>query len=372
MTQPLPACCIVPQRPLRTRIWQALLSVLGVGLIAVLVWPMVAKAIPQAQSGTSFLAMFGLGVVASLSTCLASTGAFLLAHGSRAKSFRDVLSIHVGRLMAFVIGGALLGMIGGVLGASALFYGLVGLVLGIGFLAIGLQLLELTPASLSFLKLPASIGGAATRLSERLGPTVPGLLGAVTFFLPCGFTQTAQALALASGSALSGALMLGAFALGTAPVLIGLSWYGQRWSGKSRWLQLATGAALVLFAIGQLDGGLTVLGSPVTLSGLANSVLLAGAPVPVAQAEEQVVQMSVEYGAFSPNRFVLRKNVPVLWAVEGKDVQGCASTLVSPRLGISRQLSLGTTIIKFTPRQTGEIPFSCGMGMIRGSFQVVD
>ncbi|MCK9361357.1 sulfite exporter TauE/SafE family protein [Patescibacteria group bacterium] len=372
MTQPLPACCVVPTRSLRTRLWQALLALLSVGLIAAVIWPMVATFIPQAQSGASLAAMFGLGVVASLSTCLATTGAFLLAHGSRAKSFNDVLSIHIGRLIAFVAGGALLGLLGGSLGGSPLLYGMIGLVLGIGFLAIGFQLLEITPSSFSFLKLPSGVYGSVNRFAERLGPTVPGLLGVVTFFLPCGFTQTAQALALASGSPWSGALMLGAFALGTAPVLVGLSWYGQRWSGRSRILQLATGAALVLFAVGQLDGGLTVLGSPVTFSGLLNRAFIAAVPIPVAQAEEQVVQMTVEYGAFSPNRFVIRKDVPVLWAVEGKDVSGCASTLISPRLGISRQLSLGTTIIKFTPKQAGEVPFSCGMGMIRGSFQVVE
>lgn len=372
MTQPLPACCVVPTRPFKTRLWQAFLSLAAIGLIAVILWPMVAKLIPQAQSGASLAAMFGLGVVASLSTCLATTGAFLLAHGSRAKSLSDVLFIHIGRLIAFVAGGALLGFLGGSLGGSPVFYGMIGLILGLGFLAIGFQMLELTPASLSFLKLPSGVYGPVNRFAERLGPTVPGLLGVVTFFLPCGFTQTAQALALASGSPLSGALMLGAFAFGTAPVLLGLSWYGQRWSGKSRLLQLATGAILVFFAIGQLDGGLTVLGSPVTLSGLANRVLVAIMPISPAQAEEQVVQMTVEYGAFAPSRITIRKNVPVLWAVEGKDVSGCASTLVSPRLGISRRLALGTTVIKFTPKQSGEIPFSCGMGMIRGSFQVID
>lgn len=372
MTQPLPACCAVPRLSWRTRVWQALCALLAVGLMAALVWPLIAKVIPQAQSGSSFLALFGLGVVASLSTCLASTGAFLLAHGSKAKSPVEVISIHVGRLVAFFAGGGLLGLIGGTLGESALLYGVIGLVLGIGFLAIGLQLLELVPASFSFLKLPAGMGKAVQRFSERLGPTAPGLLGAMTFFLPCGFTQTAQAIALASGSAWSGALLMGAFALGTAPVLLGLSWYGQRWSGKSRVLQLATGAALVLFAVGQLDGGLTVLGFPVTFSGLMSRAVLVVVPIPMAQAEEQVIQMSVAYGAFSPNRLVIRKNIPVLWAVEGEDISGCASTLVAPRLGISRQLSLGTNLIRFTPKQAGEIPFSCGMGMIRGSFQVID
>lgn len=345
---------------------------MAVGLLAAVLWPMVASVIPQAQSGASLFAMLGLGVVASLSTCLATTGAFLLAHGSRAKSLKDVALIHVGRFVAFVIGGALLGLLGGTIAGSPVFYGAVALVLGVGFLAIGFQLLELTPPSFSFLKLPVGMSSFVERVSGKLGPTLPGLLGAVTFFLPCGFTQTAQALALASGSPWTGALLLGAFALGTAPVLIGISWYGQRWSGRSRILQLATGAALVLFAVGQIDGGLTVFGSPVTISGLlAQAVVSTGSVAPV-QAQEQVIQMSVEYGIFSPNRFTLRKNVPVLWAVEGKDVSGCASTLISPRLKISRALSLGTNLIRFTPRETGQIPFSCGMGMIRGSFQVVD
>jgi sulfite exporter TauE/SafE len=50
-------------------------------------------------------------------------------------------------------------------------------------------------------------------------------MGALTFFLPCGFTITAQTIALLSASAVQGALIMGFFALGTAPMLllIGLS-----------------------------------------------------------------------------------------------------------------------------------------------------
>ncbi|PIZ28832.1 sulfite exporter TauE/SafE family protein, partial [Candidatus Berkelbacteria bacterium CG_4_10_14_0_8_um_filter_39_42] len=40
---------------------------------------------------------------------------------------------------------------------------------------------------------------------------MPMALGALTFLLPCGFTLTAEGLALISGNSLSGALIMLAF-----------------------------------------------------------------------------------------------------------------------------------------------------------------
>src|SRR3989338_2065238 len=48
------------------------------------------------------------------------------------------------------------------------------------------------------------------------------LLGGMTFFLPCGFTQAMQLYAISSGSPVIGALTMGVFALGTAPGLLGV------------------------------------------------------------------------------------------------------------------------------------------------------
>ncbi len=57
------------------------------------------------------------------------------------------------------------------------------------------------------------------------GRYMPFIMGGLTFFLPCGFTITAQGLALASGSVLQGGLIMLFFAIGTLPMLlmIGLS-----------------------------------------------------------------------------------------------------------------------------------------------------
>jgi sulfite exporter TauE/SafE len=356
-------CCVAPTLSLKTRLWRAALAVSGICFITAAILPSTSGFVPQAQSGASLLALLGLGAVASVSTCLGTTGAFFLAESTKLTKRADILALHFGRFIAFVFGGALLGQIGGALASSPLFYGILGLALGGVFLIIGMQMLDIAPAWMR----------KVTFMPEtKIGSSMPGLMGAATFFFPCGFTQTAQGLALASGSPVVGAMLLGAFALGTVPVLVGISLFGSSVSVKTPWLKLATGALLFVFAIGQLDGGLTVLGSPFTFGGVVQqTTAMFGIGVPVAQAQEQVVSMTVAYGVFSPNRFTIKRGVPVLWAVEGKDVSGCASTLISPRLGITRSLAIGTNIIRFTPKETGSIPFSCSMGMIRGSFTVV-
>jgi sulfite exporter TauE/SafE len=48
------------------------------------------------------------------------------------------------------------------------------------------------------------------------------VLGASTFFLPCGFTQAMQLYAMSSGNVFSGALIMGVFAVGTTPGLLSI------------------------------------------------------------------------------------------------------------------------------------------------------
>lgn len=360
-------CDVASRQPFWPRFWQAILAIALVWFFWKWMISPFLFLIPIASVEPSYVALFILGLVASVSTCLASTGAFLVAF-----SGRDAISValtHVGRLVAFVVGGALLGGIGKGIALSAGAYGIVGVVLGLVLTGVALYLLDLLPRSV--LHLPMAFGRFAYAVAGKQGKAIPSLVGAVTFLLPCGFTQAAQTMALASGSAQVGATMMGVFALGTLPVLVGLSLFGSIASIKNRSLQLATGGMLALFAVAQIDGGLTVLGSPATIGGAVASMTGAFSVAPV-QAEEQIVSMRVAYGAFSPNRFILKRGVPVRWEIDGVDISGCANTIVSPTLGVNQSLVLGMNTIRFTPVRTGTIPFSCSMGMIRGSFQVVD
>lgn len=373
-----PVTCELPGAPPKwsTRFWRAFLAFLFVAILWKFFVLPLRSYIPNINAGASFLALFLFGVIASVSTCLATTGAFILAYSAEQANRRRILWVHAGRLLAFAVGGALLGAIGGAVPSSPLAYGLMAIVLGVGFLVVGLHFLQFTPSLASLgVRLPRRFSVWADRATKSRSPLAPFLVGAITFILPCGFTQTAQALALASGSFTRGAFLMLAFALGTLPVLLGISFFGSMARFRHWFVRAAVGVVLCIFAFGQIDGALTVLGASFTLGGAwaRMTVALRGAARPgVAQAQEQVVNMTVAYGAFTPDRFTIKEGVPVRWEVNGVDISGCASSIVSPKLGINRSLVVGENVIRFTPKKTGVIPFSCSMGMIRGSFTVVE
>lgn len=371
--------CAIPVRtPIRHRIRRALVALALTGLVALLIWKPLTASIPSISSGSSFGAMLFFGILASVSSCLAATGGFLLAYTAKTTTALQAVAVHMGRLAAFVLGGGVLGALGSSLPSlSGSAYGALALVLGIGFLVVGLNLLDLSPSLASFgVRLPKRVSGIADRLQQSKKPYAPFAVGAATFVLPCGFTQTAQALALASGSAESGMLMLGAFALGTLPVLTGVTAFGRAAGvAKQQVFRLAAGAMLFFFAFGQIDGGLTLLGSPVTPGTFLSRTAPKNASAATAQKKdgEQLVRMTIANGTYQPNNLIVQAGVPVRWEIEGQDIYGCASDITIPSLGIYSRLNKGKNILAFTPPdRPGTIPFSCGMGMIRGTITVVN
>lgn len=374
--------CHLPGAPVATvslkrRIFRAAIALALIGAISATLLPVFRSVIPAVSAGASFGALFIFGVIASVSTCLASTGGFLLAYTSAAPGIKSVVGVHIGRIAGFLIGGAILGLIGSAIPAvSPHAYGILALVLGFAFLMAGLHHLDLAPSLASLgIRIPKRVSALADRVRTSQRPLASIGVGMATFLLPCGFTQTAQALALASGSPMRGALLMGAFALGTLPMLAGISSVGRFASLKHPLVRLTIGAVLIIFSFGHINGGLTVLGAPVTPGSLAGNVVRAFS-VPSGQnvAEpgdmEQIVRMTVANGTYQPKNLVVTAGIPVRWEIDGQDVGGCAKDIVVPSLGIEKTLVRGKNIITFTPTKPGTIPFSCGMGMIRGSFTV--
>jgi uncharacterized protein len=366
--------CEVPglvKEPFSKRIRRALLALLFVGLAMFYVLSPLRDLLPAVDASASFGMLFLLGIVASVSTCLASTGGFMLAYSAEAKSRKRTLLMHAGRLVTFVLGGALLGLIGGALPhASVVWYGVLALILGFGFLGVALNLMELSPSLAKFgIALPSSLDKLGEKISQRKGSFTPFLIGAVTFVLPCGFTQTAQALALSSGSAAKGSLFMLAFALGTLPVLMGVTLFASRAVISSKMLRLAFGAVMFFFALGQIQSALNIFGVPLNVVPVKAS---SGSQVAQMRKSEQVIKMSVSASGYSPDTFTLVKGVPVRWEIDAKSAVGCTSSIMSRDLGISQNLNKGMNVIIFTPNKTGKIAFSCGMGMVGGTFEVVE
>jgi plastocyanin domain-containing protein len=82
--------------------------------------------------------------------------------------------------------------------------------------------------------------------------------------------------------------------------------------------------------------------------------------------------MDVLKASFSPNEFTLRKGVPVKWVINGKQLNECNKTIVVPQYKLKIELHQGEQTIDFTPSESGVVPWSCWMGMIPGTFIVIE
>lgn len=84
----------------------------------------------------------------------------------------------------------------------------------------------------------------------------------------------------------------------------------------------------------------------------------------------QEVNVTVK-GGYSPDVIVLEKDRPVRLAFYRDETASCSEKIVFGDFGIARTLPAHqTTFIEFTPHQTGEFTFTCGMSMLRGKLLV--
>ena len=81
----------------------------------------------------------------------------------------------------------------------------------------------------------------------------------------------------------------------------------------------------------------------------------------------RAIRVAVSASGYSPARIEVRKGEPTVIAFSRPSAGNCGGTVVIPALGVRRTLPVGETVlISFTPRESAEIPFTCGMGMYSG------
>jgi plastocyanin domain-containing protein len=80
---------------------------------------------------------------------------------------------------------------------------------------------------------------------------------------------------------------------------------------------------------------------------------------------------AVKKNGFTPSTIEVEKGYPLTLIFRRATKEGCGNKVVFPSLNISRNLPVGKNVtVKFTPDKTGDISFTCGMGMMRGSIVV--
>ncbi|MBI3384699.1 sulfite exporter TauE/SafE family protein [Candidatus Gottesmanbacteria bacterium] len=334
--------------------------------------------------------IFLIGLVAAMSTCIAVTGGLLLAvaakyneqnpYQSGWQKFKPNIYFNIGRVVSYTLLGGVIGALGSVLTLSPRINGFVSIGASLVMIVLGFQLLKLFPWMRRFQpKMPKFIAHKVHQMSEGESKAGPFILGASTFFLPCGFTQALQLYVLSKGDPVTGALTMLAFSLGTLPALLSLSAISSFIKGtiQNYFLKFA-GVVVIMLGFFNVSNGLNLAGVNIAIPSLQNNsgAVLAATDTNVQViGGKQIINMKVTGLNYFPYQFKVLKDVPVEWHIDGSKAEGCAQVVTVPTLGITQYLSRqGETVINFTPQSTGMIPFSCTMGMTtRGStFTVVE
>jgi len=337
--------------------------------------------IPSIGENGSLLLLFMVGILTGFH-CVAMCGGFVVSYTTKNamkghKGFGQHAAYGVSKVISYTLIGGIFGLIGGIFAFSILLRGSVAILAGIFMIfyalsMLGLRFFRRLQFNPKFLTKIAAKGGEAEGAYKR--PIVIGLLSGL--FIACGPLQAMYLYAAGTGSLINGASSLFAFGLGTLPVMLGFGSLATAISHNTtrKILKIAAIIVLVLGLI-MVNRGLVVLGSPYSLSAIQSKISgnqIDSGTGAVLTNGVQEVNMDVSASGYSPNSFVLKKGVPVKWNVNVKELTGCNKELILNQYGIDVNLKQGLNVIEFTPDKTGTIPFSCGMGMLRGSFIVTD
>lgn len=337
---------------------------------------------------SSLLAFVAFGVIAGFSTCSALVGGIVLSMSKQwaelyqtsnnlTEKLQPQILFNLGRLVSYALVGFLLGSLGNVFQISVSFSALITIFVSILMAILSLQMLGVEWANKFQPKLPKVLTRNLADQRNFSGRLMPALMGAGTVLLPCGFTITTQGIALLSSDPVRGALIMLAFALGTAPVLlfIGLSslMFNKR-PHVTRFFSQVAGLLIILFSLFNINSAFNVLGWPNFSAYFINSKQDSTFTSPTQAGEKQIVEMSATAGGYEPDYIKVKVNQPVEWRITDNGASGCTNAVIAKDFFDGEiRLSPGQTSVKtFTPTKTGKFRFSCWMGMATGIIEVTN
>lgn len=345
------------------------------------------------NSRSSLPAFLLLGLVAGFSSCAALAGGIVLSMSKQwgelhspddplKKRFEPHLLFNTGRLLAYAGMGAVVALLGSTLRITPTFSAILVVAVSCLMIALALQMLGIGFMQRFQVTLPRRVTRYVADEANFKGRYMPFGMGALTVFLPCGFTMTALSFALVSRNPGQGSLIMLFFALGTLPMLLIIGLASVKFLEKPRLATtfLKVAAIVVLFfALFNINNQLVLLNAPnlgsiFNPSRVASTSASSGVESPAAAEGKQVITMEASASGYSPSDFTVKAGEPVRWEIKDTGTSGCTNAVISNALFSGQiQLTPGTTSVKeFTPTKPGQYQFSCWMGMVRGTINVVD
>ncbi len=356
-------------------------ALLGISLILWLdSWFMDHAGMPNLVGEVNFGLLLLIGFLTSFH-CVGMCGPLILGYiAKNAKAGQHSHAAHllygIGKTVSYTLIGALFGAFGAIVAFTPFTQGAIGMAAGFFLILFGIHMLEVFPALNHFqFKTPGFVMRfVGKEYRKHSNPFVIGLLNGLMII--CGPLQAMYVMAAGTGSWSQGATILFFFGLGTLPLLLGFGFLTSLLSANlTPKLLKASGVIVMALGLIMLNRGLSVTGSGWDFNTLVARVSQEFAPKAADSAScenEQTIHMEVLKTRFSPNKFTLRKGIPVKWVIDVKELNDCNKEIVVRDYGLDIKLQKGTQIIEFTPAEAGVVPWSCWMGMIPGTFIVVE
>jgi uncharacterized protein len=344
--------------------WVWLVGVIGVVVIAQMIYQRLLP--PQLDSETIALPLVAVyGLITSFH-CVSMCGGIALSQ-SMAKiqgktPYQSTFLYNFGRIASYTVLGILLGGVGSFFSVSPFVRNLILLAGGILMLYYGVSLL-------GWVSMPKLINMMPKvnnkKISEGFRPLIVGILNG---FMPCASLQMMQLYALASGSMISGGLIMLVFALTTAPVLVTIGLLSSKLNLKSsRRVKLVSAAVVVLIGSQMAFRSMSALNVPLPFINRQDEVRLA----PVVDGV-QMITLTVDWNGYHLDYTAVKEGIPVMITVNPVSLSGCSNPITIPMFNIEIDALTDRLSAIFTPDTSGNIRIQCWMNMISTNLKVMD
>lgn len=250
----------------KDRVMAIIISFLAVWVIALFLKQFnIYQYIPSMDEWSSVFIALLIWIIASISTCLAVTWGIIVWFTEYIDTtkwwvprLKVQLLFHFGRILWFFILWWMLGLLWKIVNISSSFNTIFTLFVSIVLLYMWWYMLGILPniSKLGFY-LPKSW---TKNIHIQKNPMLAPIIWALTFFLPCWFTQSMQLVSIGTGSFRLWWATMAIFALGTLPVLLWV-WLGL-WYAKEKYtkrINIIVGTIIIYLSIFTLSNSLNLV-----------------------------------------------------------------------------------------------------------------
>ena len=279
------------------------------------------------------------------------------------------------KVIAYTLLGFLLGALGSVFQLSTFARAVLLVTIGIFMVGNALRMFRVHPIFRYFvIEPPKFITRSIRKVAKDDSSATPLFLGALTVLIPCGVTQAMMAVALSSGSAMQGALLMFAFTLGTSPIFFVVSYMATKLGERAEGIFMRVVAIIVLLVgLLTIDSGANLMGFPYSVTNVIQAARVnsqSGVSLELATnpGVGGFITLEARNDGYYPARLVAPAGVPLTLNVVTDKTQSCSRAFVIPDLSVETILpETGTVPIDIPAQKAGyKMFFTCSMGMYTG------